>query len=142
MIARGIKVVKIVIAGSRDCPMADGHVEAAVLASPWSGHIHNRIAIILHGGSGCVDHAAARYADRLANNAPPGFYTCANPHTVEYRADWDKHGRAAGPMRNAQMAHDCDAVIAIWDGRSRGTLSMITEAAKLGKPVFVYGVMR
>ena len=44
-------------------------------------------------------------------------------------ADWNKHGRAAGPIRNAQMAEISDALIAFWDGKSRGTKSMI-ELAK------------
>lgn len=39
-------------------------------------------------------------------------------------ADWNKHGRAAGPIRNAQMAEISDALIAFWDGKSRGTKSI------------------
>ena len=29
-------------------------------------------------------------------------------------ADWKKHGRAAGPIRNAEMAEVADALIAFW----------------------------
>ena len=36
-------------------------------------------------------------------------------------ADWDKHGKAAGAIRNQQMAQIGDALIAFWDGKSRGT---------------------
>jgi hypothetical protein len=36
-----------------------------------------------------------------------------------YTADWKAHGRAAGPIRNAQMASVAHALIAFWDGKSR-----------------------
>ena len=42
-----------------------------------------------------------------------------------YPADWKKYGRAAGPIRNKQMAEMCDYVICFWDGKSKGTWSMI-----------------
>lgn len=38
-----------------------------------------------------------------------------------YPVDWKAHGRAAGPIRNAQMAVVADALIAFWNGKSRGT---------------------
>lgn len=45
-------------------------------------------------------------------------------------ADWNKHGKAAGPIRNEQMAIRADAFIAFWDGQSRGTANMIELAKK------------
>jgi len=55
-----------------------------------------------------------------------------------FPADWDRHGRRAGYVRNAVMVGECDAVIAIWDGKSRGTKHTIDLCAKVGKPLFVY----
>lgn len=55
---------------------------------------------------------------------------------ARFPADWDKHGRSAGPIRNAQMAEYADALVAVWDGSSRGTHSMIYSARKAGIPVF------
>ena len=49
-------------------------------------------------------------------------------------ADWNKHGRAAGPIRNKQMAEYADALIAFSGGK--GTLNMISEAEKLGLKVY------
>ena len=49
-----------------------------------------------------------------------------------YPANWQIHGRAAGPIRNKEMANNADALIAFWDGQSRGTLSMINLARKMG----------
>lgn len=55
-----------------------------------------------------------------------------------FPADFKKYGKAGGPIRNAQMAKYADALLAIWDGKSRGTRNMITEMRKLNKPVFVF----
>ena len=54
-----------------------------------------------------------------------------------YPAEWARYGKAAGPKRNNQMAKDASAVIAFWDGRSKGTKNMIDTAIKLNKVVFV-----
>ena len=58
-------------------------------------------------------------------------------HPELFPADWDKHGRAAGPIRNKQMADYADVLIAVWDGKSRGTKNMIDEMNKLMKPVYI-----
>lgn len=42
-----------------------------------------------------------------------------------YHADWDKYGRAAGPIRNSEMVSKCDIGMAIWDGVSYGTKDAI-----------------
>lgn len=52
-------------------------------------------------------------------------------------ADWKKHGRAAGPIRNTEMARISDALIAFWDGKSPGTRSMINLARKYGLQVSI-----
>jgi predicted Rossmann fold nucleotide-binding protein DprA/Smf involved in DNA uptake len=54
-----------------------------------------------------------------------------------YPADWKAHGRAAGPIRNRQMALVADMAVVFWDGESRGSLNMIEEMRLLGKPVSV-----
>ena len=48
-----------------------------------------------------------------------------------FPADWNTHGKAAGPIRNKQMAEYADSLIAFWDGKSRGTKNMIETAKKL-----------
>ncbi len=55
----------------------------------------------------------------------------------QHPADWKKNGRAAGPIRNAEMAACADALIAFWDGSSKGTASMINLAKKKGLKVAV-----
>lgn len=55
-----------------------------------------------------------------------------------FPAGWSELGKAAGPIRNAAMAKYADALIAIWDGESRGTRHMITLAYSCGLKVFVW----
>ena len=57
-----------------------------------------------------------------------------------YHADWDKHGKSAGHRRNAEMAEVADALIALWDGQSRGTAGMIDLARRKGLRVGVWRV--
>ena len=53
----------------------------------------------------------------------------------KFPADWKTHGKAAGPIRNKQMAEYADAAIVIHNG-SRGSLNMIEQMKKLNKPVY------
>ena len=57
---------------------------------------------------------------------------------ARFPANWDSFGKGAGYIRNKQMADYADALIAIWDGKSRGTEHMIKTMEALGKPVYVY----
>lgn len=55
----------------------------------------------------------------------------------KHPADWGRYGLGAGPIRNRKMAERATHLIAFWDGRSRGTLDMITVATELGLEVEV-----
>lgn len=81
-----------------------------------------------------IIHGAASGADQLASEAAAhlGLLQRAFP------ADWRKHGKKAGILRNIQMLDEQpDLVIAFWMGQSRGTSHTITEARKRGIPVEV-----
>lgn len=54
-----------------------------------------------------------------------------------FPADWNTHGKAAGPIRNKQMAEYGEALIAFWDGKSRGTKNMMDHMHRRKKPVYV-----
>lgn len=45
-----------------------------------------------------------------------------------FPANWKELGRGAGFIRNQQMADYADALIAFWDGESKGTRDMIRRA--------------
>lgn len=53
-----------------------------------------------------------------------------------FPADWDKHGKSAGYIRNAEMADYADALLLLWDGRSKGSGHMRKLAIDKGLPVY------
>ena len=59
----------------------------------------------------------------------------------KYPADWDKYGKSAGYKRNCQMAKNADALVAFWDGQSKGTKHMIEYATQCGLKVRVVRYM-
>jgi hypothetical protein len=56
----------------------------------------------------------------------------------KFPADWNIYGKRAGPLRNEAMAKYADGLLALWDGKSRGTQHMIDTMRKMGKPVQVF----
>lgn len=58
-------------------------------------------------------------------------------HVRYYPADWDKHGKKAGMIRNELMAQNADALVAFWDGKSHGTKNMIETAQRYGLAIRV-----
>ena len=54
-----------------------------------------------------------------------------------FPADWEKFGKSAGYKRNEQMAQNADALVAFWNGNSRGTKHMINLAYKYNLKVRV-----
>lgn len=57
-----------------------------------------------------------------------------------FPAEWKKYEKAAGPIRNKEMAEYADALIAVWDGESRGTKNMIRTALNHDLQVYVKNI--
>lgn len=76
-------------------------------------------------------HGNAQGADTLASE----WAATLGVPSLAYPADWKKHGKAAGPLRNAFMLEEGkpDLVVAFPGGR--GTADMIEKATKAGVPV-------
>lgn len=75
----------------------------------------------------------ARGADTLGER-----YAEERGYAVHYfPADWDRYGKPAGHIRNEEMAKNADALVAFWDGKSRGTKDMIKLARQYGLRVRV-----
>ena len=55
-----------------------------------------------------------------------------NIKVMRFPANWKKYGKKAGPIRNETMAKNAEGLVAIWDGQSRGTTSMINLATRYG----------
>lgn len=47
-------------------------------------------------------------------------------------ANWKLHGKSAGPRRNRAMAEYADALVLVWDGKSKGSANMKKEANARG----------
>lgn len=103
--------MKTIIAGSRHLDMTGMLPLLFTTFDLWE------ITEVVSGHSGNVDLAGEEWA---ANNNIP---------VTIFKANWNL-GRSAGPKRNRQMAAYADALYAVWDGKSRGTLNMIEEAKK------------
>lgn len=113
--------MRVVIAGSRS--ITDySEVKQAILLSGFV------ITEVISGDARGVDKLGAAWAKQ--NKIPVQLMP----------ADWERYGRAAGFRRNRQMAHAGDALIAVWDGSSRGTADMIRQMEKLKKPFYVHRV--
>ena len=76
---------------------------------------------IVSGGARGVDSCAAEYA-RLKGIK-----------LTEFLPQYELYGRAAPIVRNKKIVDHADAVMVFWDGRSRGTLSVIKYAEKVKK---------
>ena len=76
----------------------------------------------------CVIEGNAPGADRMAG------YWARNRHidNIKFPADWKKHGRAAGVIRNQQMINDgCPDVVLAFPG-GRGTADLVRRAREAG----------
>ena len=110
--------MKVVIAGSRDIIDYDV-VCQAIKESGFD------ISLVISGGARGTDRLGERWARE--NKIPCEVMT----------ADWDRGGKSAGLRRNKEMAETGDALIAVWDGKSRGTEHMINMAKLMKLQVYV-----
>lgn len=55
---------------------------------------------------------------------------------LPYPANWDKYRKAAGPIRNKEMALVGDGLVCICTESSRGSNNIIQNMIKLNKPVW------
>lgn len=119
--------MKVIIAGSRSITDII-YLRSALETAYEFGAIPYGMCIteVVSGNARGVDRLGEYFAEEQ------GIYI------TRFIPDWDKYGRAAGFRRNEAMAHYADALIAVWDGRSRGTNHMIETMKRLKKPYFVY----
>lgn len=78
-----------------------------------------------------IIHGGARGADTLADKFAKG----ANITCKRYRAQWDKHGKAAGPIRNQEMLDKGQPNLVIAFPGSVGTSDMVKRAKDAGVKV-------
>lgn len=115
-------MMKVIIAGSRDIYDYD-LVKEAIVASGFE------ITEVVSGRARGVDSLGERWAHE--NGVP----------LQTFPADWEKFGKAAGPIRNGEMAEYSEALIAVmWSEGSKGTANMVKQAEAKGLRTFVIKV--
>ena len=107
--------MKIWIAGSRSI------TEYFYVVFCLRGHI-TKNDIVRTGGAKGVDQLAERYCKR-------NKYPMEEPIIPDWRI-----GRHAGILRNIEGVTWADKILIIWDGVSKGTQHVISEAKRQGKP--------
>lgn len=106
--------MKLIIAGSRSIRIPTKEVNEYV--RNWERAFGRLVTSVMTGGAEGVDACGSAWArERFI------------PVRV-YHADWKRYGRAAGPLRNRQMAKVADGLLLVWDGRSKGSESMLKFA--------------
>lgn len=119
--------MRVVVAGSRDLT-DDRLVEEAVRLSGFT------VTTVISGAARGIDQMGERWAE--GQGVP----------VERFPADWGRYGRSAGYVRNKAMveaaaqAPEGGAVIAVWNGISRGTKHTIDIARQRGVPVFILRV--
>jgi YspA, cpYpsA-related SLOG family len=110
--------MRTIIAGSRSInnPM---YLHEALAHLDWE------ITRVICGNAYGADTLGKQWA--MENNIPITFFT----------PKWDKYGKSAGMIRNAEMAKSAEALIALWDGYSKGTGNMIDLARRNNLKVYV-----
>jgi hypothetical protein len=113
--------VKVIIAGGRDIT----DYATVAMAMTEAGFA---VTEVVSGTAAGVDRLGEEWAQR--RGLP----------IKRFPAPWTEFGKAAGPIRNRQMAEYADALVAVWDGKSRGTKNMINQARARGLVVHVHRV--
>lgn len=103
--------MRVAIVGSRD------------LSVDIEKYIPENTTEIVSGGARGIDMLAERWTDQ--HNIPK----------LILKPDYDKYGRSAPIRRNEIIVQISDLVVAVWDGKSRGTKFTIDYAKKCGIPV-------
>ncbi len=121
--------MKVIIAGSRYLTGCDA--DKAVFEAVHASGFFDAMTEIVSGGANGVDVAGERWA-----------HTCTDKPVKRFPANWSKHGKSAGPIRNREMAKYADALIAIPHPTqsSKGTENMILAMRLEGKPVYVHKI--
>lgn len=118
--------MRVIICGGRDFKDFDkGKAILDLLLGPYTSYkdgVFPTLTVIEGGAKG---------ADTMADE-----WLSDNRYSrhIKRKADWEKHGRAAGAIRNREMlGDDPDLIIAFPGGL--GTENMIKQAKKAGVPV-------
>ncbi len=106
--------MKLAIIGSRNLKIKD-----------LSEYLPEGVTEIVSGGAKGIDTVAAEYAHKN------------NLMLREFLPEYNRYGKRAPLVRNGLIAEYADEALALWDGKSHGTLFTIKQFERLGKKVTV-----
>lgn len=116
-------IVRVLVCGGRDLDEFQVFNRLkAELHEVLDDHLvgYPREITIIHGGALGADEGAKRWAES------------ENARAICFKADWKKHGKAAGPMRNQRMIDEGKPDIVVAFPGGRGTADMIRRAEAAG----------
>lgn len=134
--------MKLAIVGSRDYPdlnqvtayidfvcseQEQYRIAPSIDAEGYPEPGYDPMPVLVSGGARGVDQWAVNYGAKAWNLK-----------SMVFPAEWDKHGKRAGIVRNGQIVQVADFIVAFWDGESRGTKSTIDLALKARKHLEVF----
>lgn len=108
-------MTRVLVCGGRDYDDRD-----AMFRSLDKLHAERGISLIMEGGADGADYLARQWA----------FLREIDNDT--YFADWKKHGKAAGPMRNGRMIREGQPDVCLVAPGGRGTADMTRRAYESG----------
>lgn len=123
--------MKLIIAGTRKLDVSVAFIEGCLeffnLLDKQQSFTRMDVSEIVSGAAPGIDLSGEYYAD-LCEIKKKRF-------PIE-KEDWINLGKSAGPLRNKKMANYADALLLIWDGKSKGSANMKKEMIKRNKPVY------
>lgn len=110
--------MRVLVAGGRDFEDVDHFYR-------WMDELHRKhgISVVIEGGARGADKLAARWAKDMGIPIE------------EYPADWDRHGKRAGHIRNRQMLDEGKPDVVVTFRGGRGTANMAMQAREAGVTV-------
>lgn len=105
--------------------MKVGVVGSRTLNIDLKDYIPKEASLIISGGAKGIDTNAREYA--IKNGI----------ELLEILPEYKKYGRFAPLIRNDEIIKKADIIIAIWDGKSKGTKYVIEKCRKVGKEIKV-----
>jgi len=119
--------IRVLVCGGRNYDSADAcnwlHKFALTDISEKLGILVRKVTVVIHGGASGADLGGAQWGEDI------------NAKVLCFPANWKKHGKSAGPIRNKRMVEEGrpDVVIAFSGGA--GTANMCKLAEEYGIPV-------